>query len=566
MRAPKMDNGATNPAGADASPSMTQDSLDDRLDRLVAEYADRIHAGEAPDRAEYLRTVPAEARPGLERCLKMIDAGMVSTPAAGPPLVAGLKFGRYELRREVGRGGMALVWLARDEELKRSVALKILRPGLALEERHVDRFRREALAIARLRHPHIVQVYDVGEAHGYHYLAMEFIEGPALSTVLGALPKRRQWTSDELALAAGALAISARDRSYEQAVAALLAPVADALQFAHDHGLIHRDVKPSNILLRRDGTAVVADFGLAKSDGDPALSLTGDTLGTPYYMSPEQAWLVDVAVDHRTDVYSLGVTLYEALGGARPFEGATVLEVFDAIKTTLPVHLRGLQPRASKDAAAVAHCAMARRPADRYANAAEFAADLRALAERCPTVARRRRGGITRRFGAWMRMRNAGLPTEYRSRRSFLGLPLVHVHGGRRLPGAPMRVAKGWIAMGDIAVGVFASGGLSFGVFAMGGLSVGLLFATGGIAASGLVALGGIALGGLPMGGVAAGYFAVGGMAFGYAAMGGFARGIYAAGGDARGRHVLSGDVTDDQAREWFESFAPFVLKWMGMD
>ncbi|MEW6074368.1 MAG: serine/threonine-protein kinase [Planctomycetota bacterium] len=544
---------------------MSAESLDDRLDRLVAEYCDRVQAGESPLRDAYLAEVPSEARPGLERCLKMIDAGIATVPSAARPLVPETKFGRYTLRREVGRGGMAQVWLARDEELERPVALKILRPGLALEAQHVDRFRREALAIARLRHPHIVQVYDVGEAHGYHYLAMELVEGPSLATVLGALPAKRRWSADELARAAGIPALSSRERSFEQALAALLAPVAAALHVAHEQGLIHRDVKPSNILLRPDGTAVVADFGLAKGQGDPALSLTGDTIGTPYYMSPEQAWLAEAKVDHRTDVYSLGVTLYEALGGARPFEGGTMLEVFEAIRTTIPPALRSRQSRVSKDAEALVQRAMARRPADRYASAAELAADLVALAERRPTEARRRRGGLLRRAWTAYLAARSGQPTEYRSPRTFAGLPLLHFYGGRRMPGQRPRVARGWIAAGDIAIGAFASGPVAVGLVAIGGISAGLLFAWGGLAAGLLLAFGGLAVGGLPIGGVAAGYLAFGGAAFGYAAIGGYACGVYALGGKAVGRYLVTNGHADPEAREWFANTVPFLLERMGM-
>ena len=144
----------------------------DLLDRIVAEYSDELAAGRTPDRASYLGRVEPGERPGLERCLKMIEAGMARVPS-GVALVPGLQLDQYELVREIGRGGMALVWLANDRELKRPVALKILRPGLALEERHADRFHREGLAIARLQHPNIVQIHGVGEAHGYHYLSME---------------------------------------------------------------------------------------------------------------------------------------------------------------------------------------------------------------------------------------------------------------------------------------------------------------------------------------------------------------------------------------------------------
>ena len=178
------------------------EELSDHLDRLVADYADRVAEGRPPPREEVLARAPTAAKAALERCLKIIDAGNARI-AQPQSLVPGARLSRYELVRELGRGGMALVWLARDIELSRPVALKILRPGLAVEGRNVDRFRREALAVARLRHPHIVQVHEVGETRGCHWIAMEYVEGPSLARVLEAVPPDRRRTAEDLARAAG---------------------------------------------------------------------------------------------------------------------------------------------------------------------------------------------------------------------------------------------------------------------------------------------------------------------------------------------------------------------------
>ncbi len=537
---------------------------EDLLDALVAEYSDLVGAGRSPDRGRFLERAPAEARAGLERCLKMIDAGMASAPGSAVPLAPGVALGRYRLTRELGRGGMALVWLAQDVELRRPVALKILRPGLALEQRHVDRFRREALAIAKLRHPGIVQIHDVGSERGFHYLAMEYVEGPSLARVLESLAENHGWTAEELARAAGVPGLARSRGTLEQALAALLAPVASALRAAHEHGIVHRDVKPSNILIRSDGTAVVADFGLAKSDGDPALSLTGDTLGTPYYMSPEQAWLSGGEVDHRTDVYSLGVCLYEALCGRRPFEGGSVLEVFEKIRTSLAPALRSMEPRASRDAAAVVRRAMARRAQDRYGDARELEDELLALAECRPTRARREEGGPVRRSWMQWRLWSSGLPLEYRSHRTFLGLPLVHVIAGHRMPGQPSRVARGWLAWSpEVAIGGIALGQRAYGGIACGGIACGVLFSWGGIALGLLSSFGGIAVAGLSFGGLSVGWLAIGGAAFGYGAIGGLARGVYAMGGHPRGSHVISDEVKDLTPEQWFEGAVPWLYHAM---
>ncbi|MAB78240.1 MAG: hypothetical protein CMJ89_02700 [Planctomycetes bacterium] len=536
----------------------SDERLDDLLDRIVGEYSDALAAGRPPDRTAFLARVGPTVRPGLERCLKMIEAGLASVPPGPMPLTPGKTFGRYELKRELGRGGMAVVWLAHDTELERAVALKILRPGLAMDGRHLDRFRREALAVAKLRHPHIVQIYDVGEERGYSYLAMEFIEGPSLATVLGAVEKKR-YSADELRRAAGAPHMAPGAADFEQAVSMLLAQVADALSTAHEKGLVHRDIKPSNVLLRSDGSAVVADFGLAMSDGDPALSMSGDTLGTPYYMSPEQARLSEVQVDHRTDVYSLGVTLFEALAGTRPFDGENILEVFEAIKTRLPASLSSIEKRASKQAAAVVRMAMAHDREQRYPTAAAFKEDLQALAEGRATRAWKQHGGRLRSAWTEMRWMSSGQPYEYKSRTKVLGLPLVHVHLGPRRRGQKMRVAKGWIAVGDLAYGGITVGGISVGLFAHGGVSLGLLSSFGGLAVALGWAAGGCALGGISMGGVSIGYLAFGGVALGHAALGGIARGKYAMGGDAQGEFVISDRRQDVTVEEWWAGAFPFL-------
>ncbi len=561
------------------------------LDRLVAEYSDRLQAGEAPPRQDLLERVPPEQRPELERCLRMIELGIASAPAASAPIVPGTKLGRYRIERELGRGGMALVFLARDEDLRRPVALKVLRPGLALERRHVDRFEREALAVAKLDHPNVVKVWEVGETRGWHWLAMEYVDGPSLATLLQRLPRERQPllerlpherqpllerrpherrpTRDDLVNATGIAALAALGADYERVIAALVADVAGGLAKAHALGIVHRDVKPSNLLVHRDGRLVLADFGLAKEDGNPALSLSGDPIGTPSYMAPEQAGALRDRIDGRTDVYALGVVLFEAWSGRRPFEGDSVMAIIDAIRTTTPPGLRAVAPHASRDAEAIVDKAMQREPERRYASAAELAADLRRVARGEPTEARHELGGRARRTLGQVALALSGLPYEYRSPRTWLGVPLVHVRTGRRGSGAPARVARGWLAIGDVALGgvalgqvaavgaIAVSGVLSLGVFTLAGaLSVGLALATAGCAA-----IGGAAF----AGGFAAGYVALaGGMALGIhaAVAGGFAWARYAlAGGSAKGEHVISETERDPEAVELFGRFLPWLLE-----
>ena len=224
-----------------------------------------------------------------------IPSPFTDLPAA---LAAGLR-DRYVLERELGRGGMATVYLARDVKHKRPLALKVLRPELAASL-GPERFQREIEVAARLQHPHILTVHDSGETAGQLWFTMPYVEGESLRD---RLRRERQ------------LAVEDALRITREAAA--------ALDYAHRHGIIHRDIKPENVLLTAEGHTLVADFGIARAlGGDEHLTQTGMSVGTPAYMSPEQA-SGDQAVDARTDVYSLGCVLYEMLAGEPPYTGPT---------------------------------------------------------------------------------------------------------------------------------------------------------------------------------------------------------------------------------------------------
>lgn len=310
---------------------------------------------------------------------------------AGTGLVGGgRRFGHHRVLRPLGRGGMGVVYLAEDTRLSRIVALKALPSQLVGSERALERFRREARAVAGLRHPCIVPVHDVGEDGGQPYFTMEYVDGRTLDAVISALrglgrPAERL-ASVDLARAAftsrsdGAPAGSdvtvprAWGRAYVQAICRLVLDVADALEHAHAHGIVHRDVKPSNVLVGRDGRAQLFDFGLARSELATPLTQTGDFTGTPYYVSPEQAAAGEI--DARSDVFSLGVTLYELLTLTRPFEGRTNHEVFTAIHRAEPVALRRRNPAVPRDLETICLTALEKDPARRYPSAAALAADL----------------------------------------------------------------------------------------------------------------------------------------------------------------------------------------------
>lgn len=524
----------------------TSESLDDRMDRIVARHAERLARGERADPQDLLAEVPEAVRGELARVLRMLEVGMRSGSAAPLPIGPGSEFDGFRIERELGRGGMAVVYLARQIELDRPVALKVLRPGLALDTRHVERFRREALAVARLSHPHIVQIHAVGSGGGHPYLAMEYVEGPTLAEVYAALPPARERTAQDLARAVGWPVERVAGKTFEVALAELLAPAARALATAHEVGLVHRDVKPSNILIRKDGGAVVADFGLAKGDGDPSLSLSGEPLGTPYYMSPEQAAMAEARVDRRTDVYSFGVVLYEGLSGSRPFGGKNLVEVLDNVRGAEAIPLRVCDPRITPNAASVVRCAMQREREQRYSSALELAVDLNALAQQHTTQAHARDGGEWRRALRSARAVARGELLEYESPARCWNLPLLAMRSSAR-PEGRRGVARGWLAIGPRAVGVVAIGGRTLGVVSLGGFGAGVV-SFGGFSL-GLLALGGFSLGGVAQGGFAAGAVATGGFAAGYAAVGGGAAGHYAAGGKAWGRHLICAADVDSPAR-----------------
>lgn len=253
--------------------------------------------------------------------------------------------GRYEIRRQIGAGGSARVYLARDLVLKRDVALKILHEEGALDPSFVKRFRREAQSAARLNHPNIVSVYDWGKVDSTYYMVMEAVDGPNLKEDIarrGPLPE------------AEALSIT------EQ--------VASALAVAHDKGVIHRDIKPQNILLDEGGRVKVADFGIARATGMTQLTATNVVAGTANYISPEQAR--GQPVDERSDIYSLGVLLWELLAGRELFDGRSMVEVALRHINDEPQPLRQIRPDVSPLTEAVAAKALAKDPARRYQSAA----------------------------------------------------------------------------------------------------------------------------------------------------------------------------------------------------
>ena len=279
--------------------------------------------------------------------------------------VDGRAFGEYVLAEEIARGGMGVVFKARQTRLNRTVAVKMILAGQLADPEDVRRFLSEAEAAAGLDHPGIVPVYECGQIDGQHFFSMGLVEGQSLATLLaaGPLPPRR--------------------------AAELVAQVSDAVNYAHEHGVIHRDLKPGNILLDQDGHPRVTDFGLAKRvAGDSGLTRTGQALGTPSYMPPEQASGKIDAIGRPADVYALGAVLYAALTGRPPFQAATPLDTILQVLEQEPVAPRQLNADVPRDLETIALKCLQKEPPKRYATASELADELRRFLRGEPIHAR----------------------------------------------------------------------------------------------------------------------------------------------------------------------------------
>jgi serine/threonine protein kinase len=396
-----------------------------RLLAAMREYQAAADAGRRPSRRDFLARYP-DVADELADCLDGLDfvhsaaPRLVGTDAppsgrsGGPEALAPEQpLGDFRLVREVGRGGMGVVYEAVQLSLGRRVALKVLPFAATLDPRQLHRFKTEATAAAQLHHGNIVPVFAVGEDRGVHYYAMQYIEGQTLAALLaelrGSSNSERGTRSAERKIvdalrapssefrvgetvAAGAASITtqhSRDtRTYFRSIAQLGVQAAEALEHAHQLGVIHRDVKPANLLLDHRGHLWVTDFGLARIQADAGVSVTGDVVGTLRYMSPEQAAGKPI-VDQRTDVYSLGATLYELLTLRPVFDGRNRQEFTRHILEDDPAPPRSHNAAIPADLETIVLKALAKSPEERYATAQGLADDLRRYLEDRPIEARR---------------------------------------------------------------------------------------------------------------------------------------------------------------------------------
>jgi eukaryotic-like serine/threonine-protein kinase len=415
-----------------------------RLQQVLLAYVEAVQEGRAPDRRQLLSDHPefavelreflalrdqidrlaaplremavasASPRPVSER-LSPGSAAVFQTAhkeSPGQPTVAASELGQigeFRLIREIGRGGMGVVYEAHQNSLNRRVALKVLPFVAALDPKQLQRFQNEAQAAAQLHHTNIVPVYAVGCERGVHYYAMQYIEGQSVAALIqelralsrqrdkepgreGDKETRRQGDREEEAptpIAAISTVRSTNLSSFFRTAAQLGMRAAEALEHAHQLGVVHRDIKPANLLIDLRGNVWITDFGLALFQSGAGLTMTGELVGTLRYMSPEQASAKRSQVDHRTDIYSLGVTLYELLTLRPAFDGQDRQELLQQITFEEPRGLRRVDPAIPVELETIVLKAIGKTPAERYATAQELADDLQRFLEDKPILARR---------------------------------------------------------------------------------------------------------------------------------------------------------------------------------
>jgi WD40 repeat protein/tRNA A-37 threonylcarbamoyl transferase component Bud32 len=370
-----------------------------QLDEILAAYLEATGAGWAPDRGHLLRCYPhlaeelkrffagqeavegatALLRPAARRLAPASHAGptLPVRPSPSASIAAGPQVPGYAIEAELGRGGMGVVYKARHLTLDRTVALKMMIAGAHTDQAGRTRFRAEATVIARLNHPNVVQIHEVGEHGGIPYLALEFCDGGSLEEKLDGTP------------------LPPRD------AARLVATLARGVSAAHEKGVVHRDLKPANVLLTADGTPKLTDFGLAKNIDSDARTASGTVVGTPSYMAPEQAAAERHKVGPTSDVYALGAILYECLTGRPPFKGPMPLDTLLQVIHEEPVAPTSLQPNLPRDLETVCLKCLQKEPAKRYGSALALADDLERWL--CGEAIQARPVGTGERLWKWAR-------------------------------------------------------------------------------------------------------------------------------------------------------------------
>ncbi len=363
-----------------------------------------------------LHDSPKDFEPSQEQTLVLNSSDGVSHPTASQQSQPAThrEFGRYLLLKELGRGGMGVVYRARQMDLDRIVAVKMILVNRLASEGDIRRFYQEAKSAGRLTHPHIVGIHEAGEIHGQHYFSMDCIEGPSLADLLAHGPAANNDSYSDLRKSALSFdatdsrqKIAAKDSllTFEQ-VARTLRDIARAVGYLHSQGIIHRDLKPSNILISASGQPFLTDFGLAKcSTIDAERTNSGAIIGTPLYMSPEQAAGKNEIVGPASDIYSLGAILYQALTGSVPHRGSSPMQTIVRVIEADPEQPRSLNHHAPRELEAICLRCIEKAPESRYQTAEELADDLERYLRGEPVQARS--SGAVHRFRRWIRRKPA---------------------------------------------------------------------------------------------------------------------------------------------------------------
>ncbi|HVW02837.1 MAG TPA: protein kinase, partial [Planctomycetaceae bacterium] len=375
--------------------------VSETLDQVIADYLGQVDAGEAPDRDDLINRHP-EFSAELQAFFANRDHfDRAASPLRAPPQRKFVPptiryFGDYELLDEIARGGMGVVYKARQTRLNRTVAIKMILSGNLASDEDVRRFQREAQAAANLQHPNIVSVHEVGLHDGHHYFSMDYVDGRSLADLIRENPAR------------------------PRQAAAWVRETATAIHYAHQQGTLHRDLKPSNILVDRSGRVRITDFGLAmRTTADQALTQTGQIVGTPAYMPPEQAQSKRSLIGPASDVYSLGAILYELLTGRPPFRSDSAVTTIQQVIQSEPVSPRLLNPGVPRDLETICLKCLQKEPHKRYLTAELLAEDLERFLRGEPIVAR----PIGRIARAWRWCRRNPLPASLAS--AAIGLLLT---------------------------------------------------------------------------------------------------------------------------------------------
>jgi serine/threonine protein kinase/tetratricopeptide (TPR) repeat protein len=420
------------------------DVVESQLSRLADEFVARLDGGEQPDVEEYAARYP-ELSAVLRQVLPALQVLRVPAPATADPLAAAqhaAPLGDFRLLREIGRGGMGVVYEAEQISLGRRVALKVLPFASTLDAKQLQRFKNEAQAAAHLHHQNIVPVYATGCERGVHYYAMQYVEGQTLAQVIAdfrlqhaGLKKEAVADSMPLPLPADAAATapyfaepagqsanavttpeagisterSTRSPRYFRTTAQLGVQAAEALEHAHEMGVVHRDIKPANLLVDGRGHLWVTDFGLAHCQSQVGLTMSGDLVGTLRYMSPEQALAQRVMIDHRTDIYSIGATLYELLTLEPAFGGRDRQELLRQIAFEEPRLPKCANTAIPPDLETIVLKAMSKNPDERYSSAQDLADDLRRFLKDEPILAKR--PTLAQRARKWTRRHQTSVMT-----------------------------------------------------------------------------------------------------------------------------------------------------------